>query len=233
MFRIVFVTDLLNGRVVHAIKGEREKYQPVENSKVSNSAQPIEMISAIKPKEVYIADLDRLQHTGNNFEVIKKISALTKTMVNIGVEKNDDIEKCIGIADTVILSSEASSFEIMKYASRNHPGRTSITIDIKNGSILTKDEELKKEPEELVKLLNELKIKDIVIIDLSKVGTGAGINEDFLRDIKGISNHNILFGGGIRDINDIDTLKEIGISGALVATAVHNGKIPIDDNRMD
>jgi phosphoribosylformimino-5-aminoimidazole carboxamide ribotide isomerase len=228
MFRIVFVTDLLDGKVVHAIKGEREKYQPVENSKVCNSAQPIEMISAIKPKEVYIADLDRLQHTGNNFEVIKKISALTKTMVNIGVEKNDDIEKCIGIADTVILSSEASSFEIMKYASRNYPGKTSITIDIKNGSILTKDEKLKKEPEELVNLLNEFKIKDIVIIDLSKVGTGAGINEDFLREIKGISNHNILFGGGIRDMNDIGTLKEIGISGALVATAVHNGKIPID-----
>jgi uncharacterized protein related to proFAR isomerase len=34
-------------------------------------------------------------------------------------------------------------------------------------------------------------------------------------------------------MNDIDTLKKIGIRGALVATAVHNGKIPIDDNRMD
>jgi phosphoribosylformimino-5-aminoimidazole carboxamide ribotide isomerase len=233
MFRIVFVADLLGGRVVHAIKGEREKYQPVRNSKVCSSAQPIEMISAIKPKEVYIADLDRLGHTGNNFEVIKNMSALTKTMVNIGVEKKDDVEKCIGIADTVILSSEASSFEIMEYASKNYPGKTSITIDIKNGSVLRKDEDLKKEPEELVELLNELKIKDIVIIDLSKVGTAAGINEDFLRDITDISNHNILFGGGIRDMKDIDTLKEIGISGALVATAVHNGKIPIDDNRMD
>jgi len=67
-----------------------------------------------------------------------------------------------------------------------------------------------------------------VIIDLSKVGTGAGIDEELLREIKGISKHNILFGGGIRDINDIDLLKEIDISGALVATAVHNGKIPID-----
>jgi len=228
MFRIVFVTDLLDGKVVHAIKGEREKYRPVGNSLVSNNADPIEMISAIKPKEVYIADLDRLQHTGNNFEVIKKISALTKTMVNIGVEKNDDIEKCLSIADTVILSSEASSFKIMEYASGNYPDKTSITIDIKNGSILTKDEDLKKEPAELVKLLNELKIKDIVIIDLSKVGTGAGIDEELLREIKVISKHNILFGGGIRDINDIDLLKEIDISGALVATAVHNGKIPID-----
>jgi len=67
------------------------------------------------------------------------------------------LKKCLSIADTVILSSEASSFKIMEYASGNYPDKTSITIDIKNGSILTKDEDLKKEPAELVKLLNELK----------------------------------------------------------------------------
>lgn len=228
MFRIVFVIDLLNGKVVHAIKGEREKYQPVKNSKICDSAQPFEMISAVKPREVYIADLDRLSYSGNNFEAINKISSLARTMVNIGVRKNEDIETCLGIADAVILSSEASSFELMKYASKNYPDRTSITIDIKNGAVLTEDRDLRKEPEELIKLLNELKIKDIVIIDLSKVGSNMGINEDFLRKVARVSHHNILFGGGIRDINDVRILKEIGINGALVATAAHNGKIPVE-----
>lgn len=228
MFRIVFVIDLLNGKVVHAIKGEREKYQPVKNSKICDSAQPFEMISAVKPREVYIADLDRLSYSGNNFEAINKISSLTRTMVNIGVRKNEDIETCIGIADTVILSSEASSFELMKYASKNYPERTSITIDIKNGAVLTNDRELNKEPEELIKRLNDLKIRDIVIIDLSKVGSNEGINEDFLRNVAQTSHHNVLFGGGIKDMGDINTLREVGISGALVATAVHNGKIPVE-----
>lgn len=227
MFRIVFVIDILNGKVVHAIKGERANYRPVKNSLVCTSSEPVEMISEIRPGEVYIADLDRLQHSGNNFEDIQKISALTRTMANIGVEKDDDIAKCAKIAETVIMSSEASSFEIMKYASGNYPGKTSITIDIKNGKVLTRDEDLRKEPAEIIKLFNELKIRDIVIIDLNKVGSNAGINEDFLRDISRISHHNILFGGGIRNMDDINTLKEIGISGALVATAVHNGKIPV------
>ncbi len=228
MFQIVFVIDILNGKVVHAIRGERAAYRPVRNSRVCDSTDPIEMIAALNPKEVYIADLDRLQHIGNNFEAINKITYLTGTMVNIGVEKIEDIEKCGMISDTVILSTEASSLDIMEYASKNHPDRTSITIDIKNGKVLTKDEKLRQEPEELVKLFNGLKIKDIVIIDLTRVGSSDGINENFLSELACISHHNILFGGGIRDMKDIDLLKEIGISGALVATAVHNGKIPVE-----
>lgn len=228
MFRFVFVIDILKGRVVHAIKGVRENYYPVKDSKICSSADPVEMVSAVRPAEVYIADLDRLSNSGSNFEAIRKISGIAGTMVNIGIREKEDIEKCMAIADTVILSTEASSFEIMKYASLHHPGRTSITIDIKNGVVLTDDKDLKKKPEELVKLLNELKIRDIVIIDLSKVGSSEGINREFLRAVRKISNHDILFGGGIKGMDDIQILKEIGINGALVATAVHNGSIPID-----
>jgi phosphoribosylformimino-5-aminoimidazole carboxamide ribotide isomerase len=228
MFRIVFVIDLLKGNVVHAMRGERAAYQPVRNSMVCNSSNPVEMVSSITPKEVYIADLDRLQHTGNNMNVIKKISMITRTMVNIGVEKIDDIENCLKIAHTVIVSTEASTLDIIEYASRKYPGRINVTVDIKNGKVLTRDENLKKEPEEVIKLLNEYDINDIVVIDLTKVGTGAGINEDFLYDVAKLSHHDILFGGGIRDMDDINTLKEIGVGGVLVATAVHNGKIPLE-----
>ncbi len=228
MFRIIFVADILNGKVVHAFRGERALYRPVKNSKICKSSLPEEMISEIKPGEVYIADLNRLQKTGNNFEIISRISMLTNTMVNIGVENPHDIEKCMGIADTVILSSEASSFDIMKHASEKYPGSINITIDIKNGHILTKDENLKKEPYELVEHLNELNIKDLIIIDLSSVGSSNGINKEFLGEMAAISRHNVLFGGGIRDMNDIDALKRIGAGGALVATAVHNGKIPLE-----
>jgi len=63
--------------------------------------------------------------------LLRKFPALTKNNGEYRCGESDDIEKCIRIADTVILSSEASSFEIMKYASRNYPGKTSITIDIR------------------------------------------------------------------------------------------------------
>ena len=227
MFRIVFVLDILNGSAVHAVRGERAKYKPVK-SRVCDSSNPLDIISSLKPGEVYIADLDRLQHFGDNFELIRKISSKVKTMVDAGAETMSDVEKCLEIANTSILGTETASLALIESASRRFPGRINVSIDIKNGKVLTKDRRMTVEPIELVKLLNEYDIKDLIILNLDKVGTGAGVDVDFLRNIAGLSKHSVLLGGGIRDMNDINALEEAGLSGVLIATAVHNGKIPVE-----
>lgn len=226
MFRIIFVLDILKGTAVHALRGERSKYQPVAGSKVCDSSAPLDIIQALSPREVYIADLDRLQHQGDNFELIKKISGKTRTMADIGAENMNDVEKCAKIADTVILGTETASFDLIEKAAVRFPGRINVSIDLKGGKMLTKDRQI--EPVELVRRLNDLDIRDLIILDLSRVGTGAGIDTDFLKTIASSSSHDVLVGGGIKDMDDIEALKRIGISGALVATAVHSGKISAD-----
>jgi phosphoribosylformimino-5-aminoimidazole carboxamide ribotide isomerase len=227
MFRIIFVLDILNGSVVHAIKGERSKYKPIQGSMICESSDPFEVISAVKPREIYIADLDHIQDIGNNFEIIKKISSKTKTMVDIGVKNMDDVQKCAQIADTVIIGTETASFEVIEMAALKFPGRINVSIDMKNGYVLTKDTTMEMGPEDLVRKMNEIKIQDIIILDLGKVGTSAGIDEIFLKKISEISTHNILVGGGVKNPDEIKTLERSGISGALAATALHNGNIPI------
>lgn len=228
MFRIIFVLDLLDGSVVHAVKGERSKYKPIHGSMICDSSDPFEVISAANPRELYIADLDHIQEIGDNFEIIKKISGKTKTMVDIGVKNMDDVRKCAQIADTVIIGTETASFEVIEYAALQFPGRINVSIDMKNGSVLTKDKDMKIRPEDLVRRMNEIGIKDIIILDLGKVGTSSGIDKIFLRDISEISTHNILVGGGIKDVNDIEILQRLGIAGVLAATSLHNGNIPIN-----
>lgn len=228
MFRIIFVLDILNGKVVHAMKGERSKYRPIVGSRVCDSSDPLDIISSILPSELYIADLDHLQHMGDNFELIRKISGKTKTMVDVGVNNLDDARKCAGIADTVIVGTETASVEVIEMASIQFPGRINVSIDMKNGKVLTKDQKTEVRPEELIRILNGLDIKDIIILDLGKVGTSGGIDKEFLKKMAGLSTHSIIAGGGVKDLGDIEALKESGIDGALVATAVHNGKIPIE-----
>jgi len=227
MFRIVFVLDILNGSAVHAVRGERAKYKPVK-SRVCDSSNPLDIISFLKPGEIYVADLDRLQHFGDNFELIRKISSKAKTMVDAGAENMGDVEKSLTIADAAILGTETASLALIKNASRAYPGRINVSIDMKNGRVLAKDRRMATEPEELVKLLNEYDIRDLIILNLDNVGTSAGVDVDFLGKIARQSAHDVLAGGGVRGMDDIDALREAGLSGALVATAVHNGKIPLE-----
>ncbi|MFA4955542.1 MAG: HisA/HisF-related TIM barrel protein [Candidatus Methanoperedens sp.] len=227
MFRIIFVLDILDGSVVHAVKGERSKYKPIQGSMICDSSNPFEVISVVKPREIYIADLDHIQNIGDNFEIIKKISGKTKTMVDIGVKNMDDVKKCVQIADTVIIGTETASFEVIENAALQFPGRINVSIDMKNGYVLTKDTTMEMRPEDLVRRMNKIEIKDIIILDIGKVGTSAGIDGIFLKKIAEISTHNIIVGGGIKDLDDIETLERLGVGGALAATALHNGKIPI------
>jgi phosphoribosylformimino-5-aminoimidazole carboxamide ribotide isomerase len=227
MFRIIFVLDILDGKAVHAIRGERTKYQPIKGSRICDSSNPLDIISALSPKEVYIADLDRLQNLGDNFELISEISEKVKTMVDIGINSRDYVEKCAAIADNIILGTETASLELLEDAVKMFPGRINVSIDMKKGKVHTKDAKLNVEPEKLIENLNNYDIKDIIVLELTKVGTSAGIDAAFLQKIAGLSKHDILVGGGIKDMNDIEALIKIGIDGALVATAVHNGKISV------
>ena len=66
----------------------------------------------------------------------------------------------------------------------------------------------------------------LIVLDLTRVGSNEGVNVDFLKKALR-ENMDVYVGGGVRDIKDLIILKDLGVSGALVATALHSGKISI------
>ena len=229
MFRIIFVLDILNGKVVHAVKGEREKYGPVHNfSKVCESSDPLQIVDDLSPRELYIADLNRLEGSGNNDEVIEQLGWKTSLMLDCGASTMDDVHLGQEMAGSVILGTETATLELVESASSFYPRSINMSIDIKDGNILTNEPAFNIPPIDLIKMLNGYDINDLIILELSKVGTSSGINTEFLEQVVDHSDHNILLGGGIKDMDDISHLKDIGLAGVLVATAVHNGALPLD-----
>ena len=234
MFRIVFVLDICNHIVVHAQGGNRQNYQPIHKSSVlcNYSSEPLAVIDAIKPKEVYIADLNILQGIGahgTNFDEIRAVSQKVRTMLDPGISSLSDVGEALSLASNIniVLGTETASFDTISRAASEFPGRVNVSIDIKNGRILTCDPDMPDDPLEVIRMLNDMDIRDIIILDMDKVGTSSGVDAQFLSTIAASSNHDVLLGGGVKDMSDIESLKDIGLKGALVATALHNGKIPI------
>lgn len=229
MFRVVFVLDILNGKVVHAVKGEREKYRPIhEFSSVCDSSDPLEIVHDLIPREVYIADLNRLKGTGNNDAIIKQISWKTRSMLDLGASTMDEMHIGQELSDSIVLGTETATRSLLESACDFYPRSINMSVDIVKGKILTSEPAFQIPPIELVTMLNSYDIDDLIILELSKVGTSSGINATFLKEVFDHSNHNILLGGGVRDMKDISLLKDIGLEGAIVATSVHNRSIPLD-----
>ncbi|WP_342304120.1 HisA/HisF-related TIM barrel protein [Methanolobus sp. ZRKC5] len=233
MFRIIFVLDIFNRTVVHAQGGNRSEYKPIHfSSCICNTSNAVKIVDAVKPAEVYIADLNLLEKIGKrekNFDIIKAISENTKVMLDPGITSVSETEDVMEIVQSIILGTETASLDTIKTVISLYPGRVNVSIDKKNGKILTSDPSMPDDPFRIVELLNDYDLDNIIILDLDRVGTSSGVDSQFLSKIVSISEHNVLLGGGVRNVEDIKALEEIGIKGALVATALHNGSIPLHE----
>ncbi|MEZ5334046.1 MAG: HisA/HisF-related TIM barrel protein [Methanolobus sp.] len=231
MFRIIFVLDIFNRTVVHAQGGTRSEYKPIHfSSHICNSSDAVKIVETVKPAEVYIADLNLLEEIGKrekNFDIIQAVAEKATVMLDPGVTSVSETEDVMEIVQSVVLGTETASLDTIEQASELYPGRVIVSIDKKNGKILTNAPAMPEDPFKIVELLNNYELKDIILLDLDRVGTSSGVDSQFLSTIVSISKHNVLLGGGVRNSDDIDELERIGIKGALVATALHNGSIPL------
>ena len=67
---------------------------------------------------------------------------------------------------------------------------------------------------------------EVIVMTLSRVGAGTGPDLDRLSEIRRTSPATRLYAaGGVRGPGDVAALEEIGVTGALVATAIHDGTL--------
>ena len=75
----ILAVDLMKGKVVSAFAGIRENYKPIKNT-TDNLEDPFDFIKKVliyfPLNKIYIADLDSIQNSGSNFNLISDL--LTK-----------------------------------------------------------------------------------------------------------------------------------------------------------
>ena len=235
--KVIPVIDILNGIVVHAVRGKRCEYQPLQ-SILCNSVQPLEVSKTFKTfgfSELYIADLDAITRGSVNFQVFKRIAKETglKLMVDAGVSDLEAAEKLLdcGISKVVIGTETLQSRSFVGKAVRLFGSeRIIVSLDLKDDKVLAKfgfDDCANAMC--LLREFKEMGVSGIIVLDLARVGSGEGVNVVFLKKVLDALPMNVYVGGGVRDINDLLELKELGVSGVLVATALHSGKISIEE----
>ena len=230
---IIPVIDILDGKVVHAVKGERNKYRPVK-SILTKSPHPLDVAKVFKEKlgltKLYIADINSILEKGNNFRYIEEIKEKLNPvlLLDYGIKDFKDLYKeIIDIIDYVILGTETiNSVKVVEEAIKKiRPDKLFVSIDIK-GQLLTSCKEIKN-PLDAVNLFRKMGIKNFIILDLNSVGTMLGLSTPIKNLVREITTGNlyIAIGGGVKNMNDIDYLKKFNVNAVLTATSLHKGNI--------
>jgi phosphoribosylformimino-5-aminoimidazole carboxamide ribotide isomerase len=234
--KVIPVIDVLNGVAVHAVRGERSRYQPLR-SVLCDSVDPAAVALTFESlgfKSLYMADLDAILGKSTNFAVYKQIRTKTSLnlMVDAGVSTVADAEKLLnsGVTKIVVGTESLPALDTVNQLIKTFgENRVLVSIDLKGGKVMSVSETVGSlSAVQLAQALQKRGVAQIILLDLDRVGTERGANLRVLEAVLRKTKLEVLVGGGIKGFEELTKLKTLGASGVLVATALHNGKLKID-----
>jgi len=206
-------------------------------SVLCSSVDPVEVALTFESlgfDRLYLADLDAIFGKSANFALYQRIHAKTNLvfMVDAGVAEVSKAEKLLkaGVSEIVIGTETLCSLDFVNQAVKSFgEDRVVVSVDLKRGKVMSVSENVKfMSPVLLGQTLEEIGVGQIILLDLDRVGTERGANVEVLEDVLEKTKVKVLAGGGIRSVQDLENLRTLGASGALVATALHNGKLVVN-----
>jgi phosphoribosylformimino-5-aminoimidazole carboxamide ribotide isomerase len=228
---LIPVIDLLQGQVVHARRGERENYRPILSSLCagSNAADIVTALLELQSfSHLYIADLDAIQNNGENLNIINK---LQNTFTNLtfwldaGVCDVASYEKLAAqILGRLVIGSETlQDLSLLNTRPENKLARTAPIL-----SLDFQGEQFRGETS--LQHNSMLWPDDVIVMTLSRVGANSGPDFERLAQLIKLAQlsspqKNIYAAGGVRHVADLYQLRDMGVTGALVASALHDGRI--------
>ena len=235
--KVIPVIDVLNGVAVHGIRGERERYQPLKST-LCRSADPLDIALTFESlgfSSLYLADLDAILGKSANFNIYRQIMTQTRLdlMVDTGIADITKAKKVLAteVSKIAIGSETLNSLDFLGQAVKAFgEDKVVVSIDLKKGKVLSVSEAIASmDAVSFAQKLRKIDVNQIIFLDLDRVGTEHGINLALLRSVLEKTGVEVLVGGGIRSLQELEELRKLGVSGALVATILHNGKLEVDE----
>jgi len=233
MMQVIPVIDIRGGVAVAAQRGDRARYRPLQTP-LAASADPVAvargLMSLFPFRTLYVADLDGIEGRGPELATQHRIAdAWSGRELWIddgsGGRSRDPLiesQQFDHIIKSHVLGSESltsgADYESVRKAAGPH---APLSLDFRGDDFIGPRE-----------LLDDAALwpDRVIVMTLARVGSGEGPDLVRLSDIVArAQGRRIYAAGGVRNVGDLEALRDIGIAGALVATALHNGRISVRD----
>jgi len=226
---VIPVIDLLQGQVVRAVRGDRQHYRPIVSA-LCASSEPLTVARILcehcAARQLYVADLDALQGGVGHVAVVRQL-----------LEALPGIELWLDAGFADVSKAQALDAGLGPLAQRLVPvfgseslrSRAALAACFASGrGILSLD---RRDGERLDPAgcwdAPALWPARVIAMTLERVGAGTGPDVDTLRALAARSPHTRLIGaGGIAGEADLTRARDAGASAWLVASALHDMKLP-------
>jgi phosphoribosylformimino-5-aminoimidazole carboxamide ribotide isomerase len=236
-FEVLGVIDLRDGLAVRARGGRRERYMPIES--VAGESIPRGDAIALARQYVtrfaltglYVADLDGIERGLPPHAEVGKLSSIGMPVwLDAGIASASNAARALssGPSRLIVGLETLPSFRALELIVES-VGRERVvfSLDLRGGEPIAMVAEIEEQsPEDLVARAAAADVGTMIVLDLARVGSGAGVDLEMLGRIRSVAPSVAVYaGGGVRSIEEIVRLRDAGCSGALIASALLDGQI--------
>ncbi|HEU5294973.1 MAG TPA: HisA/HisF-related TIM barrel protein [Burkholderiaceae bacterium] len=230
--QVIPVLDLLDGRVVRAVRGDRAAYRPIVSTLAAGS-EPLTIARALLDRcatpqhdaALYVADLDAIQgrdaHIATLQRLLEQLPHLTLWLDAGFADAQQAQALCrrFGAADArvrAVFGSE-SLHSTAALADLARDATAVLSLDSKRATAIDPSGSWQRP---------DLWPRTVIVMTLDRVGAGSGPDLQMLRRLLGQAPDRVWVGaGGVRSAADLVEAGAAGASAWLVASALHDGQL--------
>jgi len=230
---IIPAIDIIEEKVVRLEQGDFNKEKVYSN-------EPVEVAKNWERKGakfLHIVDLDgaregRIKNAGLIVKIIKAVKIPCE--IGGGLRDASDIEYFLkkGAARAVLGTRAFEDTEYFEKLVFKFKDRIVVSVDFSGNKVVKKgwQEKTDLEPMDVIKKMQEIGVKTIVVTDISVDGTLMGPKIERLKEILSAVDISVIASGGISSLEDIKKLKEIqnkNLEGVIIGKALYEGRIDL------
>lgn len=239
---LIPVLDLARGVAVHARGGgRRNEYLPVQSVLAPGThGDALALIAAYRTalgaKTCYVADLDAIEGGRPQRALVSRLATEfgAPLMVDAGLQcPANEIELSASGTSRVIIGLESlPTFTPLRSALLAlGPDQVTFSLDVRGGQPIMQGmiaAEMGGAPTaaDIARKVTAMGVDHIIVLDLARVGRNHGTDARLMATVRAAAPDACLItGGGIRTWSDLESLADAGADAALVATALHDGRL--------
>ncbi len=233
---VIPAIDLMDGKAVRLIKGRKDNVT-VYNE---NPLELIDWFNLLGVRRLHVVDLDAAFSGGekNNRKLIREMASASNSMIEVGggMRTFSDVEEVLdcGVDRVIIGTMPIKNEEEFVRVVGKFRDLVIVGVDVENGFVKVSgwQEDSQLEHIQFLLRMKDMGIKEAIVTDISRDGTLAGVDADFYKNIAMKTDMNIIVSGGIRDLDDVISVKKLsnyGVNGVIIGKAIYEKTLDLKE----
>lgn len=224
--------DLYGKKAVRLLRGAYEDMTVYSDN-------PIEIardFEAQGASYIHMVDLEGAKDgTTPNLEIVKQVAEETGLFVEVGggIRRMETVQAYLscGVSRVILGTAAVTDEAFLRRAVDTYGERIAVGADVRDGRVAIKGwlEQSAFTLEAFLQRMQQIGVQNIICTDISRDGAMRGANLQLYRDLSRRFSLDITASGGVSTLEDVRSLREMNLYGAIIGKAYYTGAIVLKE----